>query len=67
MKVSLATGGKVEEASHDAKVRINDFASGDWQESGYHTVNNHSDLTWDLSLEPGKTITLTYTVTFYIR
>jgi len=67
MRISLATGGRVSEASDDGKVKINDFAAGDWQESGYHVANNHSDVTWDLNVEPGQTKTLTCTVSFYVR
>ncbi len=67
MRISLATGGRVEHASDDGKVKMNDFTSADWQESGYHTLNNHSDVTWDLNIDPGQTKTLTYSVSFYTR
>jgi hypothetical protein len=64
-RVSLSTGGRVEEASDEGKVKMNDYTATDWQEGGYHMINNHSDVTWDLSIEPGQTKTLTYTVSFY--
>jgi hypothetical protein len=67
MRISLSTGGRVENASDDGKVKMNDFIGSDWQDGGYHTVNNHSDVTWDLSIDPGQTKTLTYTVSFYTR
>ena len=67
MRISLSSGGRVEQASDDGKVKVNDFTSSDWQEGGYHTLNNHSDVTWDLNIEPGQTKTLTYTVSFYTR
>jgi len=67
MRISLSSGGRVEQASDDGKVKVNDFATADWQEGGYHTLNNHSDVAWDLNIEPGQTKTLTYTVSFYTR
>jgi hypothetical protein len=65
MRISLSTGGKIEQVSDEGKVKTNDFAAADWQESGYHVINNHSDVTWDLSVDPGQTKTITYTVRFY--
>jgi hypothetical protein len=67
MRISISSGGRVEQVSDDGKVKTNDFTASDWQEGGYHTLNNHSDVTWDLSIEPGQTRTLTYTVSFYTR
>jgi hypothetical protein len=67
MRLSVAVGGKVEQASDDGKARINDFRADDWVDAGHLYVNNHSDVTWDLELEPGETKTVTYTVSFYVR
>ncbi len=67
MRVSLGTGGRVEEVSDDGKVKINDHLVSDWQEYSYHVANPHSDVSWDLTLEPGVTKTLTYTVSVYSR
>jgi hypothetical protein len=67
MRISLSTGGRVEQVSDEGKVKTNDFAGTDWQESGYHMINNHSDVTWDLSIDPGQTKVITYTVSFYTR
>jgi hypothetical protein len=67
MRVSLSTGGRVADASDEGKVKMNDWAGGDWQESGYHMINNHSDVTWDLSIEAGQTKVIYYTVSFYTR
>jgi hypothetical protein len=30
-------------------------------------VNNHSDVTWELTLEPGASKTITYEVSFFTR
>jgi hypothetical protein len=66
-RISIATGGRIEAASDDGKIKINDFFSTDWHESGYHTINNHSECSWDLVIEPGQSKTLTYQVSFYVR
>lgn len=66
VKVSL--GGKAENASDDATVRINDYRAADWSDGSYdYRYSNHSDLSWDFSLEPGATKTLTFEVTYYGR
>ena len=67
MRLSVAVGGKVEQASDDGKFKINDYRADDWVDAGHLFVNNHSDVTWDLELEPGQTKTVTYTVSFYVR
>ena len=67
MCVTLSTGGKVSAASDDGKVKLNDFRAGDWDDQNNMRVNNHSDVTWEFDLEPGKTKTLTYDVSFYAR
>src|SRR6267142_281658 len=35
MRISLSSGGRVEHASDDGKVKMNDFTASDWQEGGY--------------------------------
>jgi hypothetical protein len=67
MRISMGTGGRVEEVSDDGKIKINDLQASDWQEYGYHVANPHSDISWDLTLEPGVTKVLSYTVTVYTR
>lgn len=67
MRLSVSVGGRVEEASDDGKSRINDFRPDDWLDAGHLHVNNHSDVTWELELEPGQTKTVSYTVSFYVR
>ena len=57
----------MDQVSDDGKVKMNDFIGTDWQESGYHMLNNHSDVTWDLSIDSGQTKVITYTVSFYTR
>ena len=67
MRITLSTGGKVSAASDDGKVKINDFRPDDWDDSNYMRPNNHSDVTWEFTLEPGKSKTLTYTLSSYVR
>src|SRR4030095_14446489 len=66
-RISIATGGRIEAASDDGKIKINDFFPTDWHESGYHTINNHSECNWDLVIESGQSKTFTYDVSFYVH
>ena len=65
--ISVATGGKIEKASDGGKVKINDFRAEDWDEGSYMRVNNHSDVSWEFTLQSGETKTVEYTVSFYVR
>ena len=67
MRITLSTGGKVTTVSDDGKIKLNDFHTGDWDEPGYMRVNNHSDLVWEFTLEPGATKTLSYETSLYVR
>jgi hypothetical protein len=67
MRVSVSAGGKATAASDDGTIKLNDFRPDDWDDNGLMRVNNHSDVTWELTLEPGETKTLTYEVSFYLR
>lgn len=50
MRVSFATSGKVERASHGGAVLVDDL----------DRVNNQSRVTWELTLGAGETVTLNY-------
>ncbi len=65
-RVTVSVGGKAEAADGDAKIVLNDMRADDWPGGGAFSVNNHSDLSWDLTLAPGETKTLTYTFSFYV-
>lgn len=67
MRITVSTGGKVLAASDDAKIKLNDFRASDWDEPNYMRVNNHSEVAWEFTLEPGATKTLTYEETFFVR
>jgi hypothetical protein len=66
-RVTLSTGGHVTTASDNGAIKYNDFRAGDWDDSGYLRPNEHSDVSWDFSLDPGATKTITYELTFYTR
>jgi hypothetical protein len=66
MRVSLSMGGKAELASDAGKIKLNDWSPADWHGSSYREVNNHSDVSWELTLEPGEKRRLTYEVSFYV-
>jgi len=67
MRISVSTGGKVMTASDDGKIKINDFRAADWDEPAYMRVNNHSDVVWEFTIDPGTTRTITYEATFFVR
>jgi hypothetical protein len=58
VRVALSTGGRVTTASGGGAIVHDTFRAEDWPGGG-HSVNNHSDVTWDAVLEPGQTVTLT--------
>lgn len=66
VRVTVSVGGRVEEASDQGKVLVNDLRAEDWA-GGAYAVNNHSDVAWEFTLEPGQTRTLTTTFSFYVR
>ena len=51
--------------SNDGKVTLDDLHPADWAGSPIYPANQHSDLSWELTLEPGATQTLTYEVSLY--
>ncbi|MHC4767842.1 MAG: hypothetical protein ACYTEI_03900, partial [Planctomycetota bacterium] len=66
MLISVSTGGKAESASDDGTIKINATRVEDWY-GGHAAINNHSDVAWSLSLEPGETRTVSYVVGYYVR
>jgi hypothetical protein len=67
MRITVSTGGKVAAASDDGKIKVNDFRAADWDEPSYMRVNNHSDVVWEFTIDPGTTKTITYETTFFVR
>jgi hypothetical protein len=67
LQAKVSVGGKADSATAGGKIRLDEFRAGDWQ-NGYHdALNNHSDITWELTLNPGETRELEYTFSFYAR
>ncbi len=67
MRVSTSIGGKVESASDNGVIRINDYHLQDWKKYRGWTVNNHSDVTWEFKLNPGESKSITFEFSFYVR
>jgi hypothetical protein len=66
LRVRVSLGGRAEQTSHDGKIVVNEFRGDDWQDQRY-TLNQHSDIVWELELEPGASTTLSYVSSFYLR
>lgn len=65
-RITVSLGGKVELASDEGKIRLNDFRRGDWNDTSYREINNHSDVSWELELKPGETKKLTFDFLMYL-
>lgn len=65
-RVRLSLGGRVEEASDDGVISLNEFRADDWVTRQY-AVNNHSDVEWTVDVGPGQSVTLEYVTSFYTR
>jgi hypothetical protein len=67
-RVTLSLGGKVEKASDNAVVKINDYRAADWIDSGQEFRSSmHSNVDWDLNMAPGETKALTFELSYYSR
>jgi hypothetical protein len=65
MRISFGTAGVVSKVSDDGQIKLNDGRGDDWDSSDYARLNNHTDVTWDVTIEPGEKKTITYEVSFY--
>lgn len=66
LRVRLGVAGRVTEASDEGAIVLNDFRADDWRNDHQARVNNHSDVTWNITLKPGETRTVTYAAQFYV-
>jgi len=67
-EVICRTGGKATSASDEGGIRIAPYSAADWQQyRGSTAVNNHSDVTWTFTVEPGKATTRTIDYEYYVR
>ena len=55
----------MEQVSAGGRVKVDDFRMEDWGNRDLAAVNNHSEIEWMLTLEPGERKTLTYEVGFW--
>lgn len=65
-RLTVSLGGRAENASDKGAIKINDLHTEDWGNSGNYLPNNHSDITWSVSLEPGQSKTFTVEFIFYV-
>jgi len=66
VRVRASVGGKADSASNGGKIRVNNHRASDWRSSP-GSVNNHSDIEWEVTLEAGQTKEVSYTVSYYVR
>ncbi len=57
VEVSFSSGGKADQVSDGGTAIVSDFHSGDWDyaHGDLSALNNHSNVTWTLTLQPGET------------
>ena len=67
LRITVAMGGKGLEVSDGGTLRINDYRAEDWSGDHDARLNNHTDVEWNLTLQPGETRALTCDYEFYIR
>ncbi len=70
--VTCSLGGNVSKASDDGKITVGDYTRVDWSsDRAYETyspgLNGHSDISWEFTLDAGKTKDLTCDYVFYVR
>ena len=67
-EVTCRLGGTAEEVSDDGKITVSPFEADDWRNyQGAPAVNNHSEIRWKTTLEPGKPFTPWVRVRYYAR
>nr|MBA2627212.1 hypothetical protein [Gemmatimonadales bacterium] len=66
-RVSVALGGKAEKISDGGTIQLNDHRSDDWSENSGREANNHSDLSWEFTLDAGASKTLICEFGYYQR
>jgi hypothetical protein len=57
VEVVCRLGGHADTATHDGRIVIGTFEKADWENYlGHPAVNNHSSVSFELRLEPGKSV-----------
>jgi hypothetical protein len=58
----------VTESSHEGKTTLGGFNAVDWRDyQGHPAVNNSSQVTWRVKLEPGETFEPTVAYHYFAR
>jgi hypothetical protein len=68
IEVNVHVGGRAEEISNDGVLTLTPFRPEDWTSyRGMPDANNHSELRWRMTLEPGQSIRMTARYHFFVR
>ncbi|HNO77003.1 MAG TPA: hypothetical protein PKN33_03000 [Phycisphaerae bacterium] len=67
MRITTSIGGRATTASDNGDIHVNDHRRQDWNGHNHAVINNHSDVTWELTLKPGESKTVSYEFEFYVR
>jgi hypothetical protein len=67
LRVTLSGGGRARAASDGATVVLDDYRPDDWRSGNFGPVNNHSTATWEFTVEPSATRTVTLDFEFFVR
>lgn len=67
IRIKVSFGGKAGTASDNGKITVDDYQAQDWNETPSGPVNNHSEISWRLTLDPGQTKTVEYTGSYFVR
>ena len=67
VRVQVRGGGRGTEASDDGAIVVRDHQPEDWSGSYWRAVNNHSEVTWEITLKPGETRELSATFAYFVR
>ncbi len=68
LQIVVRVGGLAEEASSGGDIRVGSHQRSGWvSRSGISAVNQHSDVTWKLTLKPGESRKLTLKYYFFAR
>jgi hypothetical protein len=67
-RIRAAVGGEAREATDGGTIRLSSFDASDWTDASWiYRVNSHSDVSWELNLEPGQSKTVTVVAKYFLR
>jgi hypothetical protein len=65
-RVAISLGGRASVKDGVARVHVDGANPADWNHQHYSQINNHSEVTWDVTVAPGEEKTLTFDVSYYV-